>query len=110
MNGQLKNSLVNPYLASAISFLLITFFFVGAFVIAPTPLPTLRDITAMPWWAVLGGLVGAVQVYAELTQVNKIGAGPFMGFTVTSALIASLVIDHFGWFRMHQHPINGFAR
>ena len=55
MNGQLKNSLVNPYLASAVSFFLIAFFFTGAFFVMPTPLPTVRDLAAMPWWAVLGG-------------------------------------------------------
>lgn len=106
MNGQLYKSLVNPWLASAVSFLLITFFFLGAFLIMPHPLPTLKDVQALPWWAVIGGLVGAVQVYAGLTQVNKVGAGPFMGFTVTAALIASLAIDHFGWFRMEHHPLN----
>jgi transporter family-2 protein len=50
--------------------------------------------------------VGAVQVYAGLTLVNKVGAGPFVGMTVTAALIASLLIDHFGWFRMEQHPLS----
>jgi len=60
----------------------------------------------MPWWAVIGGLVGAVQVYAGLTLVTKVGAGPFVGLTVTAALIMSLVIDHFGWFRMAYHPLN----
>ena len=54
----------------------------------------------------IGGLGGAVQVYAGLTLVNRVGAGPFVGFTVTAALIASLVIDHFGWFRMDVHPLN----
>lgn len=59
----------------------------------------------MPWWAVIGGLVGAVQVYAGLTLVNRIGAGTFMGLTVTAALIMSLVVDHFGWLRVDPHPI-----
>ena len=90
MNGQLNKSLHNPWLASAVSFALITFFFTAAFLIMPHPLPTTR----------------AVQVYAGLTQVNKVGAGPFMGFTVTAALLMSLAIDHFGWFRMEQHPMN----
>jgi bacterial/archaeal transporter family-2 protein len=72
----------------------------------PNPLPTEKDLVAMPWWAVVGGLVGAVQVYAGLTLVNKVGAGPFVGFTVTAALITSLLIDHFGWFRMQPHPLN----
>ena len=106
MNGQQGKSLVNPWLASAVSFALITFFFVAAFLMMPHPLPTTKDITGLPWWAVIGGLVGAVQVYAGLKFVNKVGAGPFMGFTVTAALITSLVIDHYGWFRMEQHPIN----
>ncbi len=64
----------------------------------PHPLPTTGDLASMPWWAPIGGLIGAVQVYAGLTQVNRVGAGPFMGFTVTAALLASLAIDHFGWF------------
>jgi transporter family-2 protein len=106
MNGQLNKHIVNPWLASAISFTLITFFFAAAFLVIPHPLPSSKDIASMPWWAVIGGLVGAVQVYAGLTLVTKVGAGPFMGFTVTAALITSLAIDHFGWFRMDQHPIN----
>ena len=106
MNGQLGKSLVNPWLASAVSFSLITFFFLAAFLIMPHPLPTTKDLAALPCWEVIGGLVGAVQVYAGLTQVHKIGAGPFMGLTVTAALLTSLAVDHFGWFRMDHHPMN----
>ncbi len=106
MNGQLAKSLVNPWLASTVSFALITFFFAGAFLILPHPLPTTRDLAAMPWWAVVGGLVGAVQVYAGLTLVTRVGAGLFMGLTVTAALLASLAIDHYGWLRMDHHPLN----
>jgi transporter family-2 protein len=106
MNGQLNKHIVNPWLASAISFALITIFFVGAFMIMPHPLPTNEDIVSLPWWAVVGGLVGAVQVYAGLTLVNRVGAGPFMAITVTSALIMSLLVEQFGWFRMVPHPIS----
>lgn len=106
MNGQLNKSLQNAWLASAVSFALITFFFTAAFFLMPHPLPTTKDLAEMPWWAVVGGLVGAVQVYAGLSFVNKVGAGPFMGFTVTASLLASLAIDHFGWFRMEHHPMN----
>ncbi|BBY20872.1 DMT family transporter [Mycobacterium stomatepiae] len=105
MNGQLYKHMINPWLASAVSFAVITVFFVAAFLVRPKPLPTASDIASMPWWAVVGGMVGAVQVYAGLTLVNRVGAGTFMGFTVTSALIMSLVIDHFGWLRVDPHPI-----
>jgi transporter family-2 protein len=106
MNGQLNKSVVNPWLASAISFAVITFFFTALFFMMPHPLPSVKDLAAMPWWAVIGGLVGAVQVYAGLTLVNKVGAGLFVGLTVTAALVTSLVVDHFGWFRMAPHPLN----
>ncbi len=105
MNGQLYKHLINPWLASAVSFALITIFFIAAFMILPKPLPNARDVASMPWWAVIGGLVGAVQVYAGLTLVNKVGAGAFIGITVTSALVMSLIIDHFGWLRVDSHPI-----
>ncbi len=106
MNGQLNKSLVNPWLASAVSFALITFFFIGTFLMIPHPLPTSKDLASMPWWAVMGGLVGAAQVFAGLTLVNRVGAGAFIGLTVTAALIMSLLIDHFGWLRMDHHPLN----
>ena len=107
MNGQLNKHVVNPWLASAISFALITFFFRGRIA---NPSNT-RYLPRKTWPNCLGGLsigglVGAVQVYAGLTLVNKVGAGPFVGFTVTAALITSLLIDHFGWFRMQPHPLN----
>jgi transporter family-2 protein len=106
MNAQLFQSLQNKWLANAVSFALILAFFLCVFAIFPNPLPTGDGISKMPWWAPLGGLVGAVQVYAGLTLVHKVGAGPFVGLTVTAALITSLVLDHYGWFHMPVHAIN----
>ena len=106
MNGQLNKAMVNPWLASTVSFGIITAFFLCVFAVFPTPLPSLEGLSSMPWWAPLGGLVGAVQVYAGLTLVNRVGAGPFVGFTVTAALVSSLLVDHFGLFHMEVHALN----
>jgi transporter family-2 protein len=106
MNAQLFQSLENRWLANAVSFALILAFFLCVFAMFPAPLPTAQNLRRMPWWAPLGGLVGAVQVYAGLTLVHKVGAGPFVGITVTAALIMSLVLDHFGWFHMPVHATN----
>jgi transporter family-2 protein len=106
MNARLFAALTNRWLATLVSFVIITAFFFCLFLVQPRPLPTPAGIASMPWWAPLGGLVGAVQVFAGLTLVGRVGAGPFMGLTVTAALIASVLIDNFGWFGLHVHPLN----
>jgi transporter family-2 protein len=66
MNGALRQALTNPGLASLVSFLPIVAFLAVVFMCIPRPLPTLAGISAMPWWAPLGGLVGAFAVVAGL--------------------------------------------
>jgi transporter family-2 protein len=107
INGALRNSLTNPWLASLVSFLPVIAFLACLVLCLPRPLPTMEGINAMPWWAPLGGLIGAVAVVAGLLFVNKIGAGSFAGLTITANILMSLVIDKFGWFGMEVHPLNG---
>jgi transporter family-2 protein len=104
MNAELYRSLKNPWLASLVSFALITAFFLCATAVMVKPLPTAQDILRMPWWAPLSGLVGAVAVYAGLKLVGTVGAGTYTALNVTAALLMSLVIDHYGLLRVEQHP------
>lgn len=106
MGGQLNKSLQNPWLATSVSFMLVLFATVGLFACMPRPLPTVGDITSMPWWAPLGGIVGAVAVLAGFLLIQKLGAGPVNGVTITANILASLAIDHFGLLRMEQHSMN----
>jgi bacterial/archaeal transporter family-2 protein len=46
MNGQLFASLQNKWLASAVSFVVVTFFFVAVFLMFPKPLPTGPSLSA----------------------------------------------------------------
>jgi len=107
MNGVLRNSLTNPWLASLVSFLPIVALLACLLLCLPRPLPTVDGIGAMPWWAPLGGLVGAFAVIAGLLFVNKVGAGAFAGLTITANILMSLAIDKFGWFGMEVHPLSG---
>jgi bacterial/archaeal transporter family-2 protein len=71
MNGALRNSLTTPWLASLVSFLpVIALLGVLGFCLA-RPLPTVEGIIAMPWWAPLGGVIGAFSVIAGLFFVDK---------------------------------------
>lgn len=106
MGGELNKSLGNPWLATSISFMLVLFTTVGLFACMPKPLPTAGDFAAMPWWAPLGGIVGAVAVFAGFTLIQKLGAGTVNGVTITANILASLAIDHFGLLRMEQHAMS----
>ncbi len=58
----------------------------------------------MPWWGWVGGLLGASVLASQLWVAREIGAGPFMGIVVTAAVVASLVLDHFGLVGFEEHP------
>ncbi|MBV9670145.1 MAG: DMT family transporter [Acidobacteriales bacterium] len=106
MNGALKKALVNPWLSSLVSFLPIVAFLSVLVLCIPRPLPTMAQVSEMPWWAPLGGLIGAFAVVAGLMFVSKVGAGAFAGLTITANFLMSLLIDKYGWFGMNVHELN----
>jgi transporter family-2 protein len=108
INGVLRKSLTNPWLASLISFLPVVALLAVLVMCLPRPVPTVEGISTMPWWAPLGGLIGAFAVIAGLLFVDKVGAGTFAGLTITANILMSLAIDRFGWFGLTVHPLNGW--
>ena len=109
MSAQLRVSLTNPWLALTVLFTLNAFFFAGLFAVLPRPLPTIDGISAMPWWAPLAGLTGAVAVFAGLALIDKIEAGPVNGLIIMANHLASLAIDHFGLMNMPVHALNALG-
>jgi transporter family-2 protein len=106
MNGALRKALENPWLASTVSFLPVIAFLLVVTLCLPNPMPSIKGVASMPWWAPLGGLIGAFAVVTGLLFVDRIGAGPFAGLSITANLIMSLLIDHFGWFGIEPHSLN----
>jgi transporter family-2 protein len=105
MNNALKKAMINPWLGSLMSFLPIVAFLGVVWMCLPRPMPTTESLSQMPWWAPLGGLVGAFAVVAGLLFVGKVGAGA-AGLTITANILMSLVIDKFGMFGMETHALS----
>ncbi len=105
MNNALRVSLVNPWLATLVSFGLIVPIFLVIAAVFVRPLPTVAGIAGMPWWAPLGGIIGAVAVVAGLLFIGTVGAGTYAAITVSANLLTSVLIDHFGWLGVTAHPI-----
>ena len=67
-------------------------------------LPDHGRLVDIPWWAWLGGSISVAPTIAGLTLAQKMGAGVFTGITVTTAVVISILFDHFALMGFKHHP------
>ncbi len=66
-------------------------------------LPGAGRLGQAPWWAWLGGVLGALYVLAMVFLAQKLGSAVFTGLTVTAAVLTSVLLDHFGLVGFERH-------
>ncbi len=97
INAELGKFINSPILAAFISFLVGGFcLLVGSFAVK-APFPTLNQVVSLPYWAWTGGLIGAGAVFGSIVAGPKIGALVLVSLLLTGQLVASILIDHYGW-------------
>ena len=64
-------------------------------------------VSAMPIWSWGGGLIGAAVVLGSIIAGPKIGALALVGVLLAGQLIASVLIDHFGWLGFPMQKMSG---
>jgi bacterial/archaeal transporter family-2 protein len=82
--------------AATISFLVGTVALVLILLIARGGLGGVDRIGRVPWWALVGGLLGAVYVSVALVAVRTLGASGLTAVVITGQLVISVLIDRFG--------------
>ena len=104
-NAALNKALGMPF-GAALSISAVTFFslLVAGLLVGGFHWPIAGRIAQVPWWGWIGGAMGAVYVMSMLLVAERLGAALFLGLTVTSAIITSLLLDHFGLVGFRQHP------
>lgn len=55
------------------------------------------DLSHAPFYAWLGGLVGAFYIISSIVASPKIGIATFLALIIGGQLAMSLVLEHFGW-------------
>ncbi len=65
----------------------------------------LGGVTDVPWYYLLGGVLGAAYVFTALVTVSSIGAGGVAAATITGQLTTSIVLDRLGVLGLEQTPI-----
>ena len=107
----LQKQMAHPTLPAIVTYITGGLFFVLATLVydavAGKALPTAAAwrgfAVAGPWWMWIGGLLGAVYVLAMVNASGKVGAGVFIGVSVTASVLTSLTLDHFALMGFKQH-------
>jgi transporter family-2 protein len=82
--------------AATFSFLVGTLALVLIASVVRGGLGSLGHVTRAPWWALVGGLLGAVYVTVALVTVRTLGASGLTAVVISGQLAISVVIDRFG--------------
>lgn len=100
VNTQLRNFVGGPMIAAAISFFIGTLVLVVAAAVIDRSVPELQAVTHSPWWVWTGGALGALFISASILLTPRLGAATTVGLFLAGQMIASIIIDHFGLFRL----------
>jgi transporter family-2 protein len=68
-------------------------------------LGTLGNVGRAPWWALVGGVLGAIYVTVALVAVRTLGASGLTAVVITGQLVISVVIDRFGLFGIAKQHV-----
>jgi bacterial/archaeal transporter family-2 protein len=104
VNAQLAEYLGSPLRAALASFVVGVFVLLPAVAIFVRGLPSAERVGAAPWWAWLGGALGAFYVAGSITSAPRLGAVTLIGVILAGQALASLVVDHFGMVGFDEHP------
>ncbi|MNX70117.1 hypothetical protein D3C86_1013580 [compost metagenome] len=69
------------------------------------PLPSLAFISKAPLWMWAGGAFGVCFISLALVLLPKLGASGFMALALAGQVVASLLLDHFGWFGLVERQV-----
>lgn len=106
LNGNLRVSLNSPAWAGFFSYLggLLTMILV--LLAMREQLPSWKLVTATPWWAWSGGVLGGIFILLVILLLPSLGAATLLALVVAGQMSAAVVMDHFGAFGLSTQPVS----
>lgn len=105
INANLTRGLGHPLWATLASLVVSVMVLLPIILALRLPLPSLAFITRAPLWMWTGGAFGVVFISLALMLLPKLGASGFIALALAGQVVASLVLDHFGWFGLVQQQV-----
>ena len=104
-NARLAAAGSSPIHASLISFVVGTAA-LAVYVVVTRQTVSWAGLAAAPWYAWMGGFLGAVALSAIIVTFPKLGPGFAFGLIIAGQLIASVTLEHFDILVAEAHPIS----
>jgi bacterial/archaeal transporter family-2 protein len=93
VNARLQLSAGNPVLAATISF---GVGFAGLLLVLIMQPFSVQGLSQTPWWAWMGGVLGAFYIVLSILLIPRIGAAALISSAVLGQMVFSLAADHYG--------------
>jgi transporter family-2 protein len=106
VNTELARWVGSPIRASFVSFVVgaVALGLLSAAILKP--LPSGSRLADAPWWAWVGGLLGAFYVVGVVVTAPRLGAATLVAAVIAGQIVSSLLIDQFGWVGFREHPVS----
>ncbi len=96
----------SPLLAAVISIAISLLVVVPVWLTMGQGAGDLGKVAALPWWVLLGGVIGVVFVAGSVIVGPALGIALFFVCVVAGQLLGATLADHVGAFGMPTKPIN----
>ncbi|MGZ9098502.1 MAG: DMT family transporter [Brevundimonas sp.] len=104
-NAKMMTAVGSPVNAAFVSFAVGTAA-LGILAVILQTRPDMAASRALPWYAWVGGLYGAIFVVAAAWGVPRLGVATTIILMVAGQLLLSVALDHFGAMGMPKQPIS----
>jgi len=91
--------------AATVSFLVGSIALLAIAGLSSGGLSPISNIGKAPWWALIGGLLGAFYVTVALITVRTLGASALTALVVAGQLSVAVAVDRFGLFGIAKQHI-----
>ncbi|WOI52410.1 DMT family transporter [Parvularcula sp. LCG005] len=98
VNGRLAAHLGGAPMAALVSFTVGWMALLVLNLALRSPLPATAGFSAIPWWAWLGGFMGAFGVASAAFSVPHIGVATWVAAIIAGQLVCALFLDQIGAF------------
>jgi len=106
INATMARILGSPLLAASVSILISLIVVVTLWLVWGKAAGDFSQFNFLPWWVIVGGIVGAIFVAGSIITAPVIGVALFFVCLVAGQLIGSTIIDQIGAFGLEVKPIN----